>query len=144
MLSISHFSERCGLSPSALRFYERKGLLVPARRLENGYRAYAPEQVADARFLGSLRAAGIPLRSIRDFLRRDARSREEMLTAWRQEMAARLLSLQVANQYLRGLRPERPPLHLEHWSEPSVLIWFPASAPEGPLPFRAEVASRGK
>ncbi|MBZ4402067.1 MerR family transcriptional regulator [Myxococcus sp. AS-1-15] len=142
MLSISQFSERCGISASALRFYERKGLLVPAGRQENGYRAYSPKQVAEARFLGSLRAAGIPLRAIRDFLRKDVRAREAMLSSWRQEMAARLLSLQVANQYLRGLTPERPPLHLEHWNEPSVLVWFPASADEAPLPFRAEVASR--
>lgn len=141
MLTISHFSDRCGISPSALRFYERKGLLVPARRRENGYRAYAPEQVADARFLGSLRAAGISLSAIREFLRRDVRARETMLATWRQEMAARLLSLQVADQYLRGLKPARPRVHLEHWSEPSVLLWFPASAPEGPLPFRAAVAT---
>ncbi|GEN13162.1 MerR family regulatory protein [Myxococcus fulvus] len=50
MLSISQFSKRCGISASALRFYERKGLLVPVERQENGYRAYSPQQVVEARF----------------------------------------------------------------------------------------------
>ncbi|WP_338866855.1 MerR family transcriptional regulator [Myxococcus stipitatus] len=144
MLSISAFADRCGISPSALRFYERKGLLVPAQRRENGYRSYAPEQVAEARFLGSLRAAGISLRAIRDFLRKDDRSREALLTTWRQEMSARLLSLQVADQYLQGLKPSWPRVHLEHWAEPSVLLWFPARVPEGLLPFRSEILAHKK
>ncbi|MCP3104314.1 MerR family transcriptional regulator [Myxococcus sp. K15C18031901] len=142
MLTISQFADRSGLSASALRFYERKGLLKPARRWDNGYRAYAASQVAEARFISSLRAAGISLAAIREFLRRDARAREALLTTWRQEMAARLLSLQVADQYLRGLDSARPLLHLEHWSDPSVLVWFPATAPERPLPFLDAVVMR--
>ncbi|MGK4005751.1 MerR family transcriptional regulator [Sorangium sp. So ce1036] len=142
MLTISQFADQSGISPSALRFYQRKGLLVPASRRENGYRVYAPGQVADARFLSSLRAAGISLSAIREFLRLDGPAREAMLGAWRREMAARLLSLQIADQYLRGMGASQPPLHLEHWKEPSVLVWFPATAPEGPLPFRADVLAR--
>jgi len=141
MLTISQFADRSGLSASALRFYERKGLLTPARRWDNGYRAYSVAQVAEARFISSLRAAGISLSAIRDFLKRDTRARETMLASWRQELAARLLSLQVADQYLRGLGAKAPLLHLEHWAEPSVLVWFPASAPERPLPFRDAVAT---
>ncbi|MBZ4416638.1 MerR family transcriptional regulator [Myxococcus sp. RHSTA-1-4] len=144
MLTISQFADRSGLSPSALRFYERKGLLVPATRRGNGYRAYAPGQVGEARFISSLRAAGIPISAIREFLRRDGRSREAMLATWRQDMSARLLSLQIADQYLRGLKASQPRVHLEHWAEPSVLVWFPVSAPEGPLPFRPCVPARKK
>ncbi|MFP2934155.1 MerR family transcriptional regulator [Pyxidicoccus sp. 3LG] len=139
MLTISQFADRSGIPPSALRFYERKGLLRPASRRENGYRAYAPGQVAEARFISSLRAANIPLSSIREFLRLGARAREAMLATWRQDLTARLLSLQLADQYLRGLDATRPRVHLEHWAEPSVLVWFPVTAPEGPLPFRDSV-----
>jgi DNA-binding transcriptional MerR regulator len=139
MLTISQFADRSGLSPSALRFYERKGLLLPATRRDNGYRAYAPTQVGAARFISSLRAAGISIAAIREFLRKDARTREALLSAWRQDLSARLLSLQVADQYLLGLKSSVPRVHLEHWAEPSVLAWFPVSAPEGPLPFLAQV-----
>jgi DNA-binding transcriptional MerR regulator len=144
MLTISQFADRSGLSPSALRFYERKGLLLPATRRENGYRAYAPAQVGEARFISSLRAAGISISAIREFLRLDGRSREAMLATWRQDLAARLFSLQVADQYLRGLKSSQPRVHLEHWAEPSVLVWFAVSAPEGPLPFRSSVPSYKK
>lgn len=144
MLTISQFADRSGLSASALRFYERKGLLPPATRRENGYRAYAPAQVAEARFISSLRAAGIPISAIREFLRRDGRTREAMLATWRQDLSARLLSLQVADQYLRGLKASQPRVHLEHWAEPSVLAWFPVQAPEGALPFRSSVPTHKK
>ncbi len=145
MLTISQFADRCGLSASALRFYERRGLLLPSARRENGYRAYSPGQVAEARFISSLRAAGISLSAIREFLRRDARTRESMLAAWRQDLSARLLSLQLADQYLRGLGASSGPrVHLEHWSESSLLVWFPVSAPPGPLAFRGAVPSRKK
>ncbi|WP_141620001.1 MerR family transcriptional regulator [Myxococcus sp. AB036A] len=140
MLTISQFADRCGLAPSALRFYERKGLLLPSARRANGYRAYSPGQVGEARFISSLRAAGISLSAIREFLRKDARTRETMLTSWRQDLSARLLSLQLADQYLRGLGASSGPrVHLEHWVEPSVLVWFPVTAPPGPLAFRAAV-----
>ncbi|AUX41810.1 uncharacterized protein SOCE26_032350 [Sorangium cellulosum] len=142
MLTISQFADRSGISPSALRFYQRKGLLLPASRRDNGYRAYAPGQVDDARFISSLRAAGISIPAIREFLRLNGPAREVMLDAWRRETAARLLSLQIAEEYLRGMGSSPPPLHLEHWREPSVLVWFPATAPEGPLPFRADVVAR--
>ncbi|WP_426751467.1 MerR family transcriptional regulator [Myxococcus sp. Y35] len=145
MLTISQFADRCGLSPSALRFYERRGLLVPSARRENGYRAYAPGQVAEARFISSLRAAGISLSAIREFLRQDSRAREQLLTVWRQDLSARLLSLQLADQYLRGLEASSGPrVHLEHWNEPSVLVWSPVSAPPVPLAFRAAVPMRKK
>ncbi|WP_437332078.1 MerR family transcriptional regulator [Sorangium sp. So ce394] len=142
MLTISQFADRCGLSPSALRFYERKGLLLPTGRRANGYRAYAPGQVEEARSISSLRAAGIPIAAIREFLRLSGRAREAMLATWQQEMTARLLSLEIADQYLRGVSSSQLPMHLEHWKERSVLVWYPATAPEGPLAFRADVAAR--
>ncbi|WP_437934210.1 MerR family transcriptional regulator [Sorangium sp. So ce341] len=142
MLTISQFADRSGLSPSALRFYERKGLLLPTGRRANGYRAYAPGQVEEARCISSLRAAGIPIAAIREFLRLSGRAREAMLATWQQEMTARLLSLEIADQYLRGVTSSQLPMHLEHWKERSVLVWYPATAPEGPLAFRADVAAR--
>ncbi|WP_437566680.1 hypothetical protein [Sorangium sp. So ce542] len=46
------------------------------------------------------------------------------------------------SQYLRGVTSSQLPMHLEHWKERSVLVWYPATAPEGPLAFRADVAAR--
>ncbi|MDB1090220.1 MerR family transcriptional regulator [Streptomyces sp. ACA25] len=59
-------SRDSGLSVSTLRFYDGAGVLVPARvDPVSGYRWYAPEQLAEARLLARLRAAGMPLADIR-------------------------------------------------------------------------------
>lgn len=142
MYTIAQFANRSGISPSALRFYERKGLLVPAGRLPNGYRVYAPDQVETARLIGSLRESDVSLADIAQFLALDAAGRRQILVRWRQEAAARLLSIQMADQYLRGLRPEDPQIHLQRWEEESLLLWFPATAPPQPLPFGPAVAER--
>ncbi|WP_217169560.1 MerR family transcriptional regulator [Streptomyces sp. AC512_CC834] len=66
MHSIGETARDSGLGVSALRFYDRAGVLVPARvDPVSGYRWYAPEQVAEARLLARLRRAGMPLADIR-------------------------------------------------------------------------------
>ncbi|MGW4596161.1 DNA polymerase III subunit beta family protein [Streptomyces sp. NPDC004457] len=66
MRSIGEMARDCGLSVSALRFYDRAGVLVPARvDPVSAYRWYGPEQVAEARLPACLRRAGLPLADIR-------------------------------------------------------------------------------
>jgi DNA-binding transcriptional MerR regulator len=49
-LTIGSLAKRVGTRPSAIRFYERQGLLAP-QRLPNGYRVYDPQP---SRFYASL------------------------------------------------------------------------------------------
>ncbi|MCC9711495.1 MerR family transcriptional regulator [Streptomyces sp. MNU76] len=66
MHSIGEMARDSGLGVSALRFYDRAGVLVPAWvDPVSGYRWYAPEQLEEARLLGRLRRAGMPLADIR-------------------------------------------------------------------------------
>ncbi|WP_328551666.1 DNA polymerase III subunit beta family protein [Streptomyces sp. NBC_00358] len=66
MRSIGEMSRDSGLSVSALRFYDRGGVLVPAWvDPVSGYRWYGPEQLDEARLLAGLRRAGMPLADIR-------------------------------------------------------------------------------
>ncbi|MGX1122111.1 DNA-binding transcriptional MerR regulator [Streptomyces ambofaciens] len=66
MRSIGDMARDSGLGVSALRFYDRAGVLVPAWvDPASGYRWYAPEQVDEARLLVRLRRAGMPLADIR-------------------------------------------------------------------------------
>ncbi|WP_324784970.1 MerR family transcriptional regulator [Streptomyces sp. H51] len=66
MRSIGEMARDSGLSVSALRFYDRAGVLVPARvDPVSGYRWYAPGQLEEARLLARLRRAGMPLADIR-------------------------------------------------------------------------------
>lgn len=66
MRSIGDMARDGGLGVSALRFYDRAGVLVPAWvDPVSGYRWYEPEQLEDARLLARLRRAGMPLADIR-------------------------------------------------------------------------------
>lgn len=66
MRSIGETARDSGLGVSALRFYDRAGVLVPAWvDPVSGYRWYEPGQVEEARLLRRLRRAGMPLADIR-------------------------------------------------------------------------------
>ena len=66
MRSIGEMARDSGLSVSALRFYDRAGVLVPAWvDPVSGYRWYGPEQLEESRLLARLRRAGMPLADIR-------------------------------------------------------------------------------
>ncbi|WP_342576340.1 MerR family transcriptional regulator [Paenibacillus sp. FSL M8-0142] len=125
MMSIADFAERTGIVPSALRFYESKGILVPAERQANGYRTYGDHQIHEAKLVNSLRQAGISLNDIRGFLESDEETRSRLLERWRREAEARILSVQIASQYLNGMEPGPGSLHLVRWDEPLTLLWQP-------------------
>ncbi|WP_405471377.1 MerR family transcriptional regulator [Streptomyces canus] len=66
MRSIGEMARDSGLGVSALRFYDRAGVLVPAWvDPVSGYRWYEPGQLEEARLLARVRRAGMPLADIR-------------------------------------------------------------------------------
>lgn len=66
MRSIGEMARESGLGVSALRFYDRAGVLVPAWvDPVSGYRWYTDGQLDEARLLVRLRRAGMPLTDIR-------------------------------------------------------------------------------
>lgn len=68
--SIGEMARASGLTVSALRFYDRAGILVPALvDPVTGYRWYTDDQVAPARLVAGLRRVGMPLAGIAAALR---------------------------------------------------------------------------
>jgi MerR family redox-sensitive transcriptional activator SoxR len=66
-LPIGEVARRTGVATSALRYYERAGLLpAPARR--SGQRRYDPEIVGRVRIIQTARAAGFSIEETREFL----------------------------------------------------------------------------
>lgn len=124
MMTISQFSDRTGLSASALRYYETQGLLEPAERQANGYRRYSELQVPVAKLINSLRQSGVSMAEIARFLGSSHTDRADFLDRWRREVEARLLSIQVARHYLRGLDTQSPPFHLLRWDKPVPMLWL--------------------
>ena len=68
--SIGELARASGLTVSALRFYDRSGVLAPARvDPVTGYRWYTEEQLDPARLVAGLRRVGMPLAGIAEALR---------------------------------------------------------------------------
>lgn len=68
LLDIAEVAERSGLSASALRFYERRGLVSPAGR--NGLRrVYRPEVLDRLALIACAGGAGFTIAEIAGFLR---------------------------------------------------------------------------
>lgn len=57
-----------GMSVEGLRFYERRGLVRPARRATSGYRLYSQAQVDTLRFIRAAQEMGFSLREIQGLL----------------------------------------------------------------------------
>lgn len=67
--TIGEFARESGLTPKALRLYDDLGLLRPAEvDPGSGYRRYAPDQLAQARLVATLRLVGMPLARIQEVL----------------------------------------------------------------------------
>jgi DNA-binding transcriptional MerR regulator len=72
-LNSSEAASRLDVSVKALRLYERRGLITPART-EAGYRAYSPDEMSRAAEIVSLRALGFSLAQVARVLQGDANS----------------------------------------------------------------------
>jgi len=66
-MTIGRVARRLGIRPSAVRYYERQGL-VTSERLANGYRAYDHEAVDVLRFINRAKALGFSLEEVREIL----------------------------------------------------------------------------
>ena len=74
-MTIGVAAKHCGIRPSAVRFYERQGLVV-SERLANGYRAYDQQAVSVLRFIGRAKGLGFSLEEVREILAVRRRGRE--------------------------------------------------------------------
>jgi MerR family redox-sensitive transcriptional activator SoxR len=105
-LSIGEVSARSGVAPSALRFYERQGL-IEAARSDGNQRRYDRAVLRRIAFIQAGRAAGVTLAEIRAALAglptRRTPSRkdwERLSNKWRDDLDARIETLQALRDRL--------------------------------------------
>lgn len=70
MLTVSTLARRCGLSRTAVLYYESAGLLKAARRTTSNYRVYGDREVQRLQMIRVYRAAGLAVADIRVLLDR--------------------------------------------------------------------------
>lgn len=67
-MTIGTLAEHLGVNPRTIRYYERVGLIPPARRSEGGYRLYAPADEERIRFIKSAQRLGLTLGEVKETL----------------------------------------------------------------------------
>ena len=105
-LSIGEVAARSGIAPSALRFYEREGL-IEAARTDGNQRRYERAVLRRIAFIQAGRAAGVTLADIRRALAGLPKSRtpsredwERLSKRWRDDLEARIATLQALRDRL--------------------------------------------
>jgi MerR family copper efflux transcriptional regulator len=64
MVTIGEAAARSGVPAKTIRFYEEAGIITPAPRGENRYRAYSDSDIETLRFIQRARALGFSLKDI--------------------------------------------------------------------------------
>ncbi|MGH2437965.1 MAG: heavy metal-responsive transcriptional regulator [bacterium] len=65
---IGELAARSGVTPDALRYYERLGLLPPPRRTSGGFRVYGAQTLERLRFIKQAQTLGLTLHEIRELV----------------------------------------------------------------------------
>jgi Cu(I)-responsive transcriptional regulator len=68
VMTIGEVAAQAGVPPKTIRFYEDIGLIKPARRMANGYRAYDDSQLKTLRFVHRARSLGFSLKEVGELL----------------------------------------------------------------------------
>jgi DNA-binding transcriptional MerR regulator len=105
LLNPSEAAKQLGVSVKALRLYEERGLLAPARTAA-GWRTYGPEQMARATEIVELRALGLTLSEVAWVLGGDTRIMRRALAAHEASLENRIGHLGDTLQKVRRLREE--------------------------------------
>ena len=140
LMNIQDFSERTGISKSALRYYESKNLLMPRERSANGYRIYSDDQIGTVKLISSLRLADIPIKDIQIYLNENDESRrQQMMESWIYNINKKRDLLTLSLRYLESDSLSNDIYLIEKSAE--QIIWFDAESKIGE--FKQHFLDRG-
>lgn len=101
---IGTIADATGLSPDAIRYYERLGLVPKPARTEGGFRVYPPNTVARLRFVKQAQKLGLELREIRDLLAPANGRRRDQCLRVRNVLAKHLADVEARMRELDSFR----------------------------------------
>ena len=106
-MNIKQASEQSGVSAPNIRFYEREGLLTPARQRGNSYRTYTEENIRTLKLIRMLRMLDVPLPTIKAVLRGE-QPLQQALQAQQTVLEQQAAHLAAAIQFCADLARQRP------------------------------------
>jgi len=101
MHSVTQLARACGLSRTAVLYYESAGLLPAPPRSEGNYRQYGDKQLSCLRQICSYRAAGLKLADIRTLLAEPKRA--EAASILKRRLAEIGVEMERLKEHQRGI-----------------------------------------
>lgn len=104
--TIGEMARRLGIAPSALRYYDKEGLLPFIERSGSGVRLFQEKDVEWLQVIGCLKAAGMSIRGIRSFIDlamqgdETIRERLELFRSQRERVQRQMEALQTTLETL--------------------------------------------
>lgn len=68
MMTVTELAKKSGITPNAVRYYTRMGLLQPERNPMNGYRLYQPKEINWLKFIRQAKTLGFTLHEIQEIM----------------------------------------------------------------------------
>ena len=99
-MTIAEVSQKCGVSPDTLRYYEKEGLIPYISRTEGGVRNYTQEDCARIGFVKCMRSAGLSIEVLKKYFelfakgKRTLKARRDLLATEREKLRERMTELQ--------------------------------------------------
>lgn len=148
LVTVGNAAAQTGLTATAIRLYERKGLLTESERTEAGYRLFTPEDIAVLHFIRRAKTLDLGLDEIKDILdlQRDGEQPCQRVTAMLDKHLAdldqKLVDLRRLRDSLRNAR--RAAATASRDGNPAVVCQIIESAATSPALEPSELrASRG-
>ena len=100
-MKISEVSEKYGLTPDTLRFYEKEGLLPHIKKSKSGVRNYSEEDCKWIEFVKCMRSAGLSIDVLRKYIdlfyegEHTSSKRRQILIEEREKLIAKRDALQA-------------------------------------------------
>ena len=102
--TIGELASRSGVTPDALRYYEKLGIIAAAPRTTGGFRVYTVEVLERLRFIKQAQLHGLTLAEIRELLRLDHRHGANQCREVRALLQRKLADLDVRLSELQEFR----------------------------------------
>ena len=99
-MTISEVSEKYGLPPDTLRYYEKVGLIPPVTRKESGVRDYSEQDCGWVEFIKCMRGAGLSIETLIRYValyrkgNRTLKQRKQLLIDEREKLQERIEQMQ--------------------------------------------------
>ena len=101
-MGIKEAEEATGVSRQNIRFYEKQGLIYPARNRKNSYREYSDEDILRLKQIRLFRKLGMPIEEIRRLLDGEA-DLKQALQEQERRLAAEEENLKASRQFIKKM-----------------------------------------